>query len=149
MFVVPTQPQSGHNSHNRPSFQTLVSPATAGATRAPTCTAGTCTVTFTDAGLDTFTVPAGVKSIAVTAVGARGGNGATVDDSAQGGIGGHGTSTTGTLTTTPGDLVEIIVGAPGSDADGEYGGASGDGYAGTGGVGTGGGGGTTSTGSPS
>ncbi len=61
------------------------------------------TFNFTGA-LQTFTVPVGVTSINISAMGAKGG------DAAVGGIGGNGGTATGTLAVTPGQVLNIYVG---------------------------------------
>jgi hypothetical protein len=68
------------------------------------------TVTFTTVGAATFTVPAGVTSLTVTAVG---GGGAGSIPSA----GGSGAKVTGTLAVTPGEVLNLFVGggAPGTN----------------------------------
>ncbi|MEU2779178.1 hypothetical protein ABZ646_41625, partial [Streptomyces sp. NPDC007162] len=78
-------------------------------------------------GDQTFTVPAGVASIVVDAVGAPGANGADTGGS-TGGAGGNGGTVTGAgLTVTPGQVLHVEVGCAGSStgAGGFNGGGSG------------------------
>ena len=95
------------------------------------------TQTFTTVGQTTFTVPAGVTSIAVTAIGAQGGGG-----SAAGCEGGQGAAVSGTLPVTPGQLLYVEVGGHGVDVESSSGaGAGGANGGGAGGVDDHGGGG--------
>jgi hypothetical protein len=93
-----------------------------------------------------FTVPAGVTSISVQAVGGAGASG----DGASGGVGGVGAIVTGDLAVTPGETLYVEVGGDGSgDAGGFAGGFNGGGVGGNNGqtesfaVGAGGGGGAS------
>ena len=88
--------------------------------------------TFTTAGTDTFTVPAGVTSITVKAWGAGGGGGGA-GGSSSGGAGGGGGYATTTLSVTPNESLTINVGGGGG------GGAGGGGNNTSGGGGGGGG----------
>ncbi|MFZ1306495.1 MAG: PKD-like domain-containing protein, partial [Ferruginibacter sp.] len=86
---------------------------------------GSATFNFTG-GMQTFTVPAGVTSINITALGAQGGTGAIGGNSVLGGAGGLGASATGTLAVVPGQVLNIFVGGQGaSPAGGFNGGANG------------------------
>ncbi len=92
------------------------------------------TVSFTEVGAHPFTVPAGVSSIHVVAVGAPGGDGRT------GLKGGRGAAATADLAVVPGAVLGIYVGGPGASATGSgtapggfNGGGNGAGSAGGGG----------------
>ncbi len=63
-------------------------------------------------GIQSYTVPAGVYSIAITSVGARGGN----ISSHGGAIGGKGAIMQGNFAVTPGQVLRILVGQQGEDA---------------------------------
>ena len=79
-----------------------------GRNHSPAVTAGT---SFTTVGAATFTVPAGVTSISVVAVG--GGGGGTYN-----GLGGAGARVTSTVSVTPGQVLDLFVGStsgPGSN----------------------------------
>lgn len=123
----------------------LVALACAGAASAATST----TVSYTTAGSYSFTVPAGVSSIAVTAVGAAGGSSASCIST--GASGGRGASVSATVAVTPGEQFGVVVGTPGTSvgcsaaygAGGSFGGG-GDGGSGTGGGNGGAGGGGAS-----
>jgi len=96
---------------------------------------------------ETFVVPDDVCRITVDAYGAAGGAGwASEGPDAAGGLGAR---ATGTITVTPGDTLEIVVGGSGGDALGEEPGTGGFGGGGAGGVGadatSGGGGGGASS----
>jgi hypothetical protein len=65
------------------------------------------TVSFGSAGQHTYTVPADVTAIGVTAVGGRGGDNYP-------GSGGDGATVSGQLSVTPGEQLTVIVGAPGA-----------------------------------
>lgn len=87
------------------------------------------TVTYTDVGEHVFTVPAGVTSIHVVAIGGKGGGGFA--------LGGAGARTEGDLTVTPGQTLYAEVGGAGAFASqtawksapgGVYGGGSGGRY---------------------
>jgi len=67
------------------------------------------TATFTDPGQHSFTVPAGVTRVTVTAVGGRGGSGCFGWD------GGRGAALTATLPVSPGEVLAVGVGAAGAD----------------------------------
>ncbi|MCX6272819.1 MAG: HYR domain-containing protein, partial [Bacteroidetes bacterium] len=69
--------------------------------------------------LQQFTVPSGVSSLTITAVGAQGAN-----YSSQGKVGGKGSSMTGTFPVVPGDQLSILVGGSSSDNGGGGGGGS-------------------------
>ena len=73
---------------------------------------GSRTFAFTG-GAQTFTVPAGVTSITVDALGAEGGG------SESGAVGGRGGQASATVAVTPGEVLQIIVGgqpSPGNPA---------------------------------
>jgi hypothetical protein len=99
----------------------------------------TAEVAFTAPGIHMFTVPVGVSSIAVGAVGAVGGG-------CNGVVGGDGDAViTSTTPVSPGEQLLIGVGAPGAScASGGSGGVGGGGAGGTGPLATGGGGGGAS-----
>ncbi|WP_370183080.1 glycine-rich protein [Rhodococcus wratislaviensis] len=88
-----------------------------------------CTFTFTGSA-QSFTVPEGITSLAVTATGGRGGNSETV-------LGGAAAVATGQLTVAAGDALYIQVGGNGGDGDGQAG-YNGGGAGGTGASGGGG-----------
>ena len=82
------------------------------------------TFDYKNTNLQSFTVPANVTSITITAIGAQGGNIETT--------GGFGTSMTGSFTVTPGDTLAILVGGAGTSGDqdpnsGQYAGGGGGG----------------------
>ena len=111
----------------------LVSPGLASA--APQ----TATVSFTSPGESTFTVPMGVSTISVTAVGAAGGT--------CGPAGGQGASVAGTFAVQPGQQLAVGVAGPGANCVGQGGaGAGGVGGGGSGGAGSGPGAGGTGAG---
>ncbi|KXF51235.1 hypothetical protein AXA44_16395 [Rhodococcus sp. SC4] len=83
----------------------------------------TCTFTFTGSA-QSFTVPEGITSLAVTATGGRGGNSEDI-------LGGAAAVATGQLTVAAGDALYIQVGGNGGDGTGQAG------YNGGGGGGTG------------
>ena len=106
----------------------------------------TCTFGFTG-GAQTWTVPTGVTSATFDAFGAAGGFGPSGSDNP----GGSGGETTATVTVTPGDVIEIVVGGQGAQAgapdvspaggfDGGGAGGEGSGPASQGASGAGGGG---------
>src|SRR5579872_3065832 len=104
----------------------------------PSCSAGICTVTFSETGsTQTFTVPAEITSITVTADGAQGGGGDVSGHVKYGG--GLGGEVTSSLSVTPGDVLSVVVGQRGTDADGFPPNAVAGGYGG-GGTGAAGGG---------
>lgn len=86
------------------------------------------TDTYSSAGTFTWTAPAGVTAVQVECWGGGGGGGG--DDSTRGGGGGGGGgaySKKNTVTVTPGNTYQVIVGAAGSaGSDGADGGAGGD-----------------------
>jgi len=67
------------------------------------CATGSSTFNFTGA-VQVFTVPVGVTSVTITALGAQGGS------NAMGVVGGQGGQATGTLAVTPGDVLNVYVG---------------------------------------
>ncbi len=71
----------------------------------------TCTFAFTG-GAQTWTVPTGVTSASFDAFGAAGGCGPLCGDNS----GGSGGETKATLTVTPGDVIEIVIGGQGGQA---------------------------------
>jgi hypothetical protein len=115
------------------------------------------TVVFSYTGAEqTFSVPAGVTSIDVIAIGAAGGAGATPVDGGTGGAAGEGEQVSGTLAVIPGSTVYIEVGGVGGDGTTSAGGpggfnagtgsgdnAAGGGANGSGATGGGGGGGAS------
>jgi hypothetical protein len=93
----------------------------------------------------TFTVPSGVTSIDVIAIGAAGGSGSTPASAGTGGAGGKGEQVSGTLAVIPGNTLFVEVGGVGvagttsaGGAGGFNGGAAGAGVSHTGGGGGGG-----------
>lgn len=110
-------------------FVGLIGAAGAGALPAECSQSGfTVTCTYTS-GANPFTVPKGVSTLHVVAVGGSGGAGAGIDSQGgprSGGVGGAGARVDGDLTVTPGSLLYVVVGgngAPGSAGGG--GGANG------------------------
>ena len=83
--------------------------------------------TFTSAGAYTWTVPAGVTSIQVVAIGAGGGGSPCCSQD----VGGNGALVTSTLSVQPGDVLAIYVGG-GGQANNEGGGGGGLTYVGDG-----------------
>ncbi|MER5729847.1 Ig-like domain-containing protein [Streptomyces sp. NPDC002138] len=134
----------------------LVAPLTAAAD--PAAAAGPCgpagvftasppSCTYATPGTDVFTVPAGVRSLAVDLYGAEGGSAAGFvapnppNAGAPGGLGGR---TSATLAVTPGQTIQITrggVGSSGTSRHGEYARPGGTGH-GSGGGGAHGGGGS-------
>jgi Protein of unknown function (DUF1573) len=111
--------------------------------------AATNTTAFTSPGQYSFTVPEGVRSVTVIAIGAAGGSClSSGGDLGGGGVGGAGAALTATVPVVPGATLFVGVGAPGAPCAipaGGAGGAGGGGAGGTGGgngdIGFGGGGG--------
>ncbi|MDH6131453.1 hypothetical protein P3T37_000822 [Kitasatospora sp. MAA4] len=110
------------------------------------------TCTYDSVGTDTFTVPAGTTAVTVDLFGAEGGSAASyivphpVVPGAPGGLGGE---TRATLPVTPGQTIQLTVGAagiPGSSRHGEFARPGGTGH-GSGGGGAHGGGGSGGAGS--
>ena len=99
----------------------------------------TTTFAFTGA-VQTYTVPAGITQIAVVLNGAQGGSGN------QGIAGGSGGQATATISVTPGEVLQVIVGGQGGAGGANAAGAAGfnDGGAGTVATQSGGGGGGSS-----
>ncbi|HEV2814593.1 MAG TPA: glycine-rich protein, partial [Solirubrobacteraceae bacterium] len=98
--------------------------------------AGTTSVTFHHTGAQqTFTVPAGVTSLSVVAIGAPGGDGVNGYGTAP--DPGTGARVAGTIAVTPGQTLYVLVGGPGSGALGGFngGGNGGSGYTSGGGGG--------------
>jgi hypothetical protein len=97
----------------------------------------TVTCTFSSTGSEqTFTVPAGLSTVAATAVGGRGGGGGS-----NGGAGGFGDTVSGNLSVTGGETLYVeVAGNGGGQAGGFNGGAVGGTSASTCGLGGGGGG---------
>ena len=89
--------------------------------------ATTATSTFTTLGQSTFTVPAGVTSVTINAIGAAGGG-------CTGVAGGEGASVTATVAVSPGD--QLLVGVGGAGGPCSAGGAGGVGGGGAGGAGS-------------
>ena len=74
-------------------------------------------VTFLPTGGEqTFTVPAGVTSIHMVAIGGRGGDGAPRGDELPGGTGGFGAIVSADISVTPGQLLYVEVAGNGADA---------------------------------
>lgn len=71
------------------------------------------TTTYYSAGTSTYSVPAGVTSIAVKVWGAGGGGGAGSGGSGSGGAGGGGGYVKSILSVTPGESLDILVGTGG------------------------------------
>ncbi len=87
------------------------------AVSSPAAAAAPVTDTFASPGETTFTVPAKVTSLQITARGAGGGAGqAPGDVGAVAGAGGSGSQITGTLAVTPGEVLTLAVGQRGADA---------------------------------
>ncbi|MDX2279928.1 MAG: zinc-dependent metalloprotease family protein, partial [Saprospiraceae bacterium] len=84
--------------------------------------------------VQTFTVPAGITSLSIQVFGAQGASGAGTNA----GIGAQGGQATGTLSVTPGQVLNLYVGGAGIGATGGYNGGA------NGGSGNGGGGGGAS-----
>ncbi len=111
----------------------------------------TASSTFSAPGQYVFTVPAGVTSVAVVAVGAAGGGACDA-------VGGEGASVSGVFAVVPGEQLDVGVGGPGGTGSvpcgvGTAGGAGGFGGGGAGGTGVisdggGGGGGASAVGAP-
>ncbi|NBM18914.1 hypothetical protein GUY61_25625, partial [Streptomyces sp. GC420] len=101
----------------------MAGPAAAQEPCARTGTRVQCTFDYTGA-LQTFTVPGGVRQLYVDALGASGGEGGSYN-SGPGGAGGKGAQVKGTLTVRPSEVLWILVGGKGGDADGRMGGAGG------------------------
>ena len=78
-------------------------------------TTGTATFSFTG-GIQTFTVPQGITSLNITCYGASGANAI----GAGAGTGGLGAMTSGTLSVTPGQTINIFVGGAGTNAAGGW-----------------------------
>lgn len=89
--------------------------------------------TFQTAGTTSFTVPDGVTSIKVTAIGGGGGGqmgwGNYSSSGGAGAGGGAGQTITSTITVTPGQVLSVVVGAGGAGATST---TTGGGYGGTG-----------------
>ncbi|MCW2930597.1 MAG: hypothetical protein JWM19_1559 [Actinomycetia bacterium] len=110
---------------------------------AATCANNACTVTYTTVGTSTFTVPAGVSTVLITATGADGGNVYTEIGPSYGG------KAQGVAAVAQGEVLQVNVGGQGQEPfapGGSFaGGFNGGGPAGTigGGIGGGGGGGAS------
>jgi hypothetical protein len=74
--------------------------------------------------MQTYTVPAGVTSLTVSAWGGQGGSGAIGGAGVAGGVGGLGGYSTGTLAVTPGDVLTIFVGGQGGTPTGGFNGGA-------------------------
>lgn len=102
-----------------------------------TCTGTAPTVCTFAAAVDpyTFTVPSGVTSLSVVAIGGGGGNASDAGRGGAGGYGGGGAQVTSTLAVNPGSVLVVDVGrggdSPGSPGGGDGGNGS---YVGTGGT---------------
>jgi hypothetical protein len=105
----------------------------------PSQTGFTATCTYNPAGEDTFTVPFGVTTVHVAAIGGKGGAGS------GGGVGGAAGNVSADLTVTPGQILYIENGGNGQDGSPSSPGAGGinGGGPGGGGIGAGGGGGAS------
>jgi RHS repeat-associated protein/uncharacterized repeat protein (TIGR01451 family) len=84
-------------------------------------------ITQTFSSNTTWTVPAGVTSITVTALGAAGGHGGSDDEGDSGGDGGPGGLAEGIVAVTPGTSLTITIGRTGADGADGYGGGGGSG----------------------
>lgn len=94
-------------------FGAVFVPSGSAGASAPVCSAGTCTVTFAETGApQSFTVPAGIETITVTADGAQGGG--VFNDSGAGGKGG---TVSTALDVTPGSALAVDVGGEGAVQD--------------------------------
>jgi Glycine rich protein len=117
------------------TFASIAAPASAATSATFSCTGAT----------QTWTVPAGVDTIAVTAFGASGGSGGGMTDTpAPGGLGGE---TTASLAVIPGEVLQLNVGCVGGTSPSNTPGAAGFNGGGLGGLGVqagGGGGGGSS-----
>jgi PKD-like domain/Secretion system C-terminal sorting domain/Glycine rich protein len=88
---------------------------------APTLEAQTITDSLNFTGsTQTYTVPCGVTSITIEAYGAQGGNGAIGGNASSGGVGALGGYAKGTLTVTPGQVLNIFVGGAGTAPTGGF-----------------------------
>lgn len=76
---------------------------------------GSVTYNYTG-GMQTFTVPQGITSIDITCTGAQGGSGI----GGAGGAGGFGALISGTLSVTPGQVLNIFVGGEGGNPTGGF-----------------------------
>ena len=124
-------------SGNIPSFtatNATAAPVTATITVTPVTGFTSSTFNYTGA-MQTFTVPAGVTSVTIGAYGAQGGSGAAGGSGATGGNGGLGASATGTLTVTPGQVLNIFVGGAGATPAGGFNGGGNGGSTNAGGGG--------------
>jgi hypothetical protein len=106
------------------------------ATPLSSCGASTVSTTFTFTGaMQTYTVPADVTELFIEANGAQGGSGASGGNASTGGAGGLGSKTTGTLTVTPGQVLNIFVGGQGATPTGGFNGGGNGGSTNAGGGG--------------
>ena len=105
----------------------------------------TATANFTVPGTYQFTVPAGVTTATVAAVGGAGGA-CVIPPPGRGEGGGRGAAVSATVGVSPGEKLFVGVGGPGRDSCGQY--PANGGPGGAGGVGGGGAGGNVPTGSP-
>ena len=69
-------------------------------------------------GVQTFTVPSGVTTLTVNVSGAQGGNGSAYNGTNYVETGGNGGNVQGTITVTPGDILDIYVGGQGGSGVG-------------------------------
>lgn len=99
--------------------------------------------TYSTTGTDSFSVPAGVTSVAVTAVGGKGGmgGGTDINNLPAGGSGGNGANVTTTASVTSSSTLTVTVAGNGGDGGAAAGGSPGSGGGGGGGAGGNGGGG--------
>ena len=71
------------------------------------------TTTYSTSGVYTYTVPTGTTSVSIAVTGAGGGGGGS-DSGGPGGPGGAGTTVSGTLSVTGGDVLTLYIGGGGS-----------------------------------
>ena len=112
--------------------------AVSAALSAPVSCITTKTFNYTGA-MQTFTVPAGVTSITIETYGAGGGSGANGSSAGTttnlGGVGGKGSKAKGTLSVTPGQILNIFVGGAGATPTAGFNGGGTGGNANSGGGG--------------
>lgn len=88
----------------------------------------TTTSTYYANGSSTYLVPTGVTSVVVKTWGAGGGGGAGSGSSGVGGNGGGAGYSKGVVTVTPGESLDVLVGAAGAAAGANLGGGGGGGF---------------------
>ena len=87
--------------------------ATAGwALTGATAHAAPVTQHYTTQGAASFTVPAGICSLGLVGIGAKGGAGNTPTGAQPGGSGGRGAVVSASVAVTPGDVLDVFVGGP-------------------------------------